>query len=184
MTDNNISIKDFSEQNGLRRQSVFKVVKRLGIETIKARGGADNRGQTISYLTEKDASRVLEEINTRRTVLGDDGALQSNNETSCYEVGVFYLLRLEPGHDPNRFKVGFASNLSERLRQIKCSAPLTKVVRTWPCKRLWEKTAIDSVTINCERIHTEVFRTDSINQVEERCDKFFALMPKLARPTG
>ena len=98
------------------------------------------------------------------------------------EQGVFYLLSLEPKSDPGRFKVGFATSLSERLRQLRCSAPFTTVVATWPCKRLWERTAIDSVGEGCERLHTEVFRTTSLEAVRERCDRFFALMPKIAEP--
>ena len=92
---------------------------------------------------------------------------------------MFYLLQLEPEHDPGRIKVGFAVNLPERLRTLRCSAPFTKVVRTWPCKVLWERTAIESVTDGCNQLHTEVFRTASIESVVQRCDQFFSLMPKL-----
>ena len=45
---------------------------------------------------------------------------------------------------------------------------------------LWEKTAIECVTDGCERLHTEVFRVDSIDTVIEKCDKFFGLMPSLS----
>jgi hypothetical protein len=92
---------------------------------------------------------------------------------------VFYLLLLEPEHDPGRFKVGFSVNLQERLRTLRRSAPLLKVVRTWPCKMLWEKTGIDCVTEGCEQLHTEVFRTHSIEPILERCEQFFNVMPKL-----
>jgi hypothetical protein len=42
---------------------------------------------------------------------------QKGNETelpdaALYDIGVFYLLRLEPEHDPNRFKIGFAGSQS------------------------------------------------------------------------
>ena len=46
-----ISVKEFAEANGLLRQTVFKVIKRLGIEPEKTRGGRQNRGQTISYIS-------------------------------------------------------------------------------------------------------------------------------------
>jgi hypothetical protein len=94
---------------------------------------------------------------------------------------MFYLLLLEPDHDPGRFKVGFALSVPERLRQLRCSAPFAKVVCAWPCKRLWEKSAIECVAEGCERLHTEVFRTSSLGSVVARCDQFFALMPKLRR---
>lgn len=49
MTKDLISVKEFAEANGLFRQTVFKVIKRLGIEPEKTRGGRQHRGQTISY---------------------------------------------------------------------------------------------------------------------------------------
>ena len=101
---------------------------------------------------------------------------KSMDEELIVDRGVFYLIQLEPCHDPGRFKVGFASNLSERLRDHRCSAPLATVLAKWPCRPLWEKTAIDCVTQSCEQIHTEVFRTDDISAVQQRCEQFFSLM--------
>ena len=37
----------------------------------------------------------------------------------------------------------------------------------------------DSVTQGCEKLSKEVFRTNDITKVKEKCDQFFALMPKL-----
>ncbi len=93
--------------------------------------------------------------------------------------GVFYLIQLEPMHDPGRIKLGFATNIKERLRSHKTAAPFSKAVKTWPCKLLWEKTAIDSVSQGCEKLHTEVFRSKSIEVIQSRCEKFFALMPTI-----
>jgi hypothetical protein len=91
--------------------------------------------------------------------------------------GVFYLIQLEPDHDPGRFKVGFAANISERLRAHRCSAPFAIVAKKWPCKRLWESTAIDCVTADCEQLHTEVFRYNDLDSVIAKCNQFFAIMP-------
>lgn len=140
MTEHLISVKDFAEQNGLIRQTVFKVFKRLKIEPTKSRGGNQNRGQTISYITQDDARRILEALSSSRsTQNGLEGEESEFTEAALYDVGVFYLLSLEPEHDSSRFKVGFASNLNERLRQHRCSAPYIQVVKTWPCRRLWKK---------------------------------------------
>ncbi|HWB54643.1 MAG TPA: hypothetical protein VG722_10640, partial [Tepidisphaeraceae bacterium] len=65
------------------------------------------------------------------------------------------------------------------LRHLRCSAPFAKVVRPWPCKLLWEKTAIECVTTGCERLHTEVFRAPEKDKILERCEQFFALMPAI-----
>jgi hypothetical protein len=181
MAEHLISVKDFSEQNGLLRPTVFKVLKRLEIEPTKSRGSNQNRGQTISYITEDDARRVLESLASSRSAQnGQESEEAEYTDAALYDIGVFYLLCLEPEHDPSRFKVGFASNLNERLRQHRCSAPYTQVVKTWPCRRLWEKTAIECVTEGCERLHTEVFRAQSLETVEGKCEQFFSLMPRLA----
>jgi T5orf172 domain len=181
MPDHSISVKQFAEANGLLRQTVFKTLKRLDIEPSKSRGGKQNRGQTMSHITEDDARRVLEALAAGRSYQAERGGEETEfPDAALYDIGVFYLLCLEPEHDPNRFKVGFASNLNERLRQHRCSAPFTQVVKTWPCRRLWEKTAIECVTGGCERLHTEVFRTQSLESVEVKCTQFFAMMPKLA----
>jgi len=179
MTDQPVSVVDLASQVGRRKQSIFKVLARLNIQTTKQRS-ASNRGQLIAYITSHEAQLVLAELNSRADSESKNADVRAADIAVLdAELGVFYLLALEPQHDPGRFKVGFATNLTERLQKHRCSAPLLKVVAHWPCKRLWEKTAIDAVTFNCERIHTEVFRTDSIASVTERCEQFFALMPKV-----
>lgn len=179
MTENLISVIDLASQYGMRKQTVFKMLKRLGIETRKRAGDTKtNRGQAVAYITNEDAQRLVEEIQPKR--ISKDSTRNGTN-SALAEQGVFYLMLLEPDHDPGRFKVGFATSLPERLRSLRCSAPFAKVMATWPCKSLWEKTAIDCVTEDCQRLHTEVFRTQSIDAVREKCQRFFELMPKLQR---
>ena len=156
------------------KQTLFKIIKRLDISTVKQRNSA-SRNQLISYITKNDLERI-------RQYLADATPRDTGGEASPepqIDKGVFYLIQLEPEHDPGRFKVGFASNLSERMRTHRCSAPLAIVLASWPCRPLWEKTTIDCVTQSCEQIHTEVFRTDDIARVQKRCEEFFALMPEI-----
>jgi len=177
MTENLISVIDLANQYGIRKQTVFKILKRLGIETTKRAGDTKtNRGQAIAYITNEDAQSLVGEIHPKRT---SKDSTRNGSDSVLAEQGVFYLLLLEPDHDPGRFKVGFATSLPERLRSLRCSAPLAKVIATWPCKNLWEKTAIDCVTEDCQRLHTEVFRTQSVDAVRAKCQRFFELMPKL-----
>lgn len=180
MADEPVSVLDLASQAGKRKQAIFKVLARLNIQTTKQRSSG-SRGQLIAYVTAEEAQRVIDELKTR--VEAESAAAENSLvelAVSDAELGVFYLIALEPEHDPGRFKVGFAAGLAERLRHLRCSAPFLKVVKHWPCKRLWEKTAIDAATLGCERLHTEVFRTSSIADVSARCDQFFALMPKVA----
>lgn len=90
MTDNVICVKEFAESNGLLRQTVFKVLKRLGIEPTKSRGGSENRGQTISYITEHDARSVLEALTSSRNLQNGQDAEESElPEAALYDIGVF-----------------------------------------------------------------------------------------------
>lgn len=170
--ENYISVIDVAKEVGKAKQTVFKVLKRLGIESQKMRG-PDSRGQLIAYITQEESSLVKAEIQNMR------GGESDLSEPVIPEFGVFYVVQLEPDHDPGRFKVGFASNMAERLRAHRCSAPFSKVLKTWPCRSLWEKTVIDCVCNGCKRLHTEVFRVDSIDKVISKCDAFFSLMPCL-----
>jgi hypothetical protein len=177
MSEELISVSDLASQLGKRKQTVFKVLRRLRIEPRKLRS-SDRRGQIVSYVTAQESRLVAEELRSAvpAPASGDEAAAPP--EALPDERGVFYLLLLEPEHDPGRFKVGFTVSLPERLRTLRCSAPFARVVRTWPCKMLWEKTAIECVTEGCMQLHTEVFRTQSIEPVLPRCEQFFNLMPK------
>jgi hypothetical protein len=165
-----ISVIDVARSLGKTKQLIFKIVGRLKIETVLEKTST-SRGQKIAYISAADHQRIKEYFAT----CGFEGEEAITlPETS----GVFYLIQLEPEHDPGRFKLGFATNIEERLRSHKTAAPFSKVLKTWRCKLLWEKTAIECASQGCERIHTEVFRTDSIDQVLFRCEEFFKLMPK------
>lgn len=178
MPDNLISVIDLAANHGKLKQSIFKVLKKHHIEPTK-RMGANNRGQVVSYITQEEASIVASVLAARRSTVKDENS-GSISDVLLAERGVFYLLALEPKTDPGRFKVGFAASLPERLRQLRCSAPFAEVAATWPCKRLWEKTAIDCIAAGCERVHTEIFRTGSLASVREKCERFFGMMPKLS----
>ena len=172
--ENEISVIDLADKLRKRKQYLFKVISRLKIETKKERS-SDARGQMISYLSEEDAKRIEEYINISTS--DEEGIEENENSQEIDLPGFFYLIQLEPNFDPGRFKVGFATSVEERVRKHRTAAPLLRVIGTWPCKLLWEKTVIDSVTFGCEKIYTEVFRTESIEEVKNKCERFFELMP-------
>jgi hypothetical protein len=181
MNEEMISVIEAGRQLERRKTTIFKVMKRLGIHAHKRRD-ASSRNQLASFLTIEEFQRVKEEL-----LASARGENDADNEDDgepgdgfvSAEIGVFYLIQLEPEHDPLRFKVGFAANLNERLRHLRCSAPFATVVNSWPCRRLWEKTAIDCVTVGCERLHTEVFRCPSLEAIKTKCDQFFGMMPQV-----
>jgi hypothetical protein len=177
MDDKHISVRDVADQHGKRKQTVFKVLKRLGIGTVKHRNES-SRNQLIAYIDIRELKRVSDAL-TAIEERNYDGSNRPNCEESQFspEIGEFYVIQLEPQLDAGRFEVGFASAMNERLRHLRCSAPFARVIRTWPCRRLWERTAIDASTVDCDQLHTEVFRTRSIEAVLARCEQFFSAMP-------
>lgn len=157
-------------------------MKRLGIHAHKQRD-VSSGNQLASFLTVEEFQRVKEElVSAREDAEVDEDDIDNGDGFVSAEIGFFYLLLLEPEHDPLRFKVGFAANINERLRHLRCSAPFATVVNSWPCRRLWEKTVIDCVTAGCERLHTEVFRCSSLEAVKAKCDQFFGMMPAVNEP--
>jgi hypothetical protein len=166
-----IAISDAAARLGKRKKHLFKVIDRLRIAK-RFEKSATARGQKVAYIAEQDFE-ALEEY------FASSGDVVQEHTNDSQTGGVFYLIQLEPEHDPSRFKLGFATNLEERLRAHKTSAPYSTVIKTWRCKLLWEKTAIESISRGCEKIHTEVFRGVSIETILDRCEQFFALLPNV-----
>ena len=77
----------------------------------------------MSYKTQEDFRRVSVEFklfpNAMNWAWLTANMLGAADFVSA-EVGVFYLIQLEPQFDPGRFKVGFAANISDRLRALRC----------------------------------------------------------------
>ena len=162
-----ISIVDIAEIEGKRRQSLHKLVRRLGLNVVKKKGDK-GRGQLINHIAASDYEELKKHINLWANPKADP-----INEGS----GVFYIIQLEPQLDARRVKVGFTENLDERLRSHRTTAPYSEIVEKWPCKLLWEKTAIECITQDCERLYTEVFRADSVGRLVKMANRFFELMP-------
>ncbi len=173
VSDQRITIVDFAEELGIRKQTIFKVVKRLGIIPQERR--ESSRGnQLVKTISSSEAAIIKNELNhSGNADVQNDSAFAFLGD----EVGVFYLIQLEPDHDKGRFKVGFTTDLDGRVRKHRCSAPLLQCVKSWPCRMAWERTVIDCITDGCDQLHTEVFRAISIDDIIARADKFFALMP-------
>lgn len=169
-----ISVRELARSFERSRGHVHKLVKRLRIDIVEQRGN-HTRGQKAHYIRRGDLPKLQDAL---RPV---DHTKRADQETP-YGVGSFYLISLEPELDPGRFKLGFGTDVSERLRSHRVSAPFARIIKTWPCKNVWEKTAIDCIAQGCDRLRTEVFRTPDVEQVVARADRFFGLMPDVTGP--
>ena len=178
-SEQRVAVIDLADELQTRKQTIFKVLKRLGIQPRQRR--ESSRGnQLIATVTLAEAAAIRNALRRTGTSLAD--ATDVSDASPVFiaeEVGVFYVIQLEPDHDPSRFKVGFTAELEGRLRKHRCSAPFAQPIKSWPCRRTWERAAIDCITQECEQLHTEVFRAASITDVVSRADSFFALMPAL-----
>lgn len=174
-----VSILELADELQVRKQRIFKLLPRLGIAT-RLRRDPDRGNQNIATVSHQQASAIRRELARPTIIISGDASLDSPATSLAEDPGHFYLIQLEPSHDPGRFKVGFTVELDGRLQKHRCSAPFAKYVRTWRCRRVWERAAIDCATAGCERLHTEVFRADSLEGVAERADAFFQIMPRIA----
>lgn len=180
MEEERISIVDIADDLKLRKQRLFKVLKKLGIRSTLRRDST-RRGQAVAMISQAEATRVRQAL----AHTDPDSPRPTKAKLVPYEtgdeVGVFYVVQLEPQHDVGRFKVGFTTELEARLRKHRTSAPFVRCEKSWPCLRAWERAAIDCVTSGCEQLHTEVFRTSVLADVIRRADSFFSVMPAVGR---
>jgi hypothetical protein len=166
-----ISIKNLAEELGMDRSHARKYVLKLGI-IPKKRRTEDSANQLTLTVTLDEAKRIKENrleqgFNSERKVL--------NNE-----YGYFYIIKLVPELDPKRIKLGYTNDLKDRLNQHKTAAPTATIIKSWPCKREWETTVIDSLSsINCKHILNEVFECYDIEKLIEHGDNLFKLLPDL-----
>ena len=168
-----ISLKEIADDCGVLNGTIHKIVKRLEIPTEKRRD-ADRGNQLVTTVSGRDVEKIRDALSAGRRRRGIIG-IEDEDEGG---EGYFYLIQLEPDHDKQRYKVGFSTDVVGRLAKHRCSAPFAQCLKSWPCRRTWEKAAIDCASIDCEQLHTEVFRASDINTVITRCDRFFDLMPK------
>jgi hypothetical protein len=177
-----IAIVDLADDLQVRKQRIFKILPRLGIRPTQRRE-LSRGNQNVATVSQSEAIAIRAEIEKSA---GTPSGNSSGSPAAFYsdDVGFFYLIQLEPEHDPGRFKLGFTMDLDGRLQKHRCSAPFAQYIGTWPCKRVWERAAIDCVTNGCEQLHTEVFRATSLEQIAAQAKSFFSMMPNLEEDSG
>jgi hypothetical protein len=171
-TEDAVALVDLADELGTRKQTLFKIAKRLGIPT-ETRREAARRNQFVAVVSVAQSDDIRADLLRARR----QGETSLDGAPIAPDEGSFYLIQLEPDFDPGRFKVGFTTDLEGRLRHHRCSAPFAVYRKTWPCRRTWERAVIDCLTVGLVQLHTEVFRTDSLDEVLAQGDRFFTVMP-------
>jgi len=123
LTLERIAIVDLADDLQVRKQRIFKILPRLGIRPTQRR--EPSRGnQNVATMSQSEAITIRAEI--ERSSGG--GSSPSGPSAVFYsdDVGFFYLIQLEPEHDPGRFKLGFTMDLDGRLQKHRCAAPFAQ----------------------------------------------------------
>jgi hypothetical protein len=163
-----VTLKELAAEFGLDRSNVRKYVLQAGFSPLKVRT-SESRGQLTLALSEEDAEAVRE--------LRQRQGFTSHRPVDNGE-GQFYIIQLVPDLDTSRVKLGFASNVDARLQAHRTAAPTAELVKAWPCKRSWERAAMDCMTQSgCTLIANEVFMCDDIETMIKYGDSFFGIMP-------
>jgi hypothetical protein len=168
LEDEFISLKKLARILGIHHTNARSFVKKLGINLHKRRT-LDSRNQLTDAITKIEAEFVI----NKRQEQGFFGG-----KTIAADRGSFYAIQLVPEISPKRIKLGFAISVSERLQQHRTAAPTAKLIKSWPCKKVWELTAMDCVTQKgCRLIANEVFECDDLDTLISLGDKFFQILP-------
>jgi len=134
--DECVSIEELAAELGMDRSHARRYVLNLGLVPVKRRT-PDSGGQPTLTVS-------AEEANFIRRTRKEKGFLGSTNAVTT-EAGFFYAIQLVPDLDPNRVKLGFADSVEIRLAQHRTSAPTARLLKSWPCKRNWERTVMDAL---------------------------------------
>ena len=165
-----ITINALADELNRDRSNFQKYVKKLGVN-IEERRTPESRNQLTMTVTLEDAKFI-------RNKMESEGFTSDTTIVSVPDRGFFYIIQVAPELDPRRLKLGFAENVETRLSDHKTAAPTATVLKSWPCKRVWEKTIIDALTVrHCRLIQNEVFECDSYEKLEEVGNKIFDILP-------
>ncbi|NEX23401.1 hypothetical protein G3480_24425 [Thiorhodococcus mannitoliphagus] len=163
-----ISLKQLAEEIAMDRSHARRYVLGLGIEPKKRR--TTESGGQLTLTVSHEESEFIKQKREEHGFLGSSKPVEK-------EVGSFYVIQLIPELDDKRIKLGFADDINQRLAQHRTSAPTAKVLKSWPCKRSWEKTVIDALScIGGKLILNEVFEFSDVERVIDHADKLFSLL--------
>lgn len=171
MENGNITyLTSLAKELGMDNSNLRKYVLKKGINYSMVRDPASR--QIAMAFAFEDADK-LRSLRTREGFTKTVTPVYVNGE-----IGDFYVVQLIPEFAPNRLKLGFSNDTVGRLTAHRCSSPTATILKTWDCKRSWERAAMDSATrLACALVANEVYDCDSPERVLERLDAFFNLMP-------
>lgn len=171
-----VSLKSLAAEIGLDRSNCRKYLHKLGVKPVKMRL-PDSGNQPALALTQEQADAV-------RRHRQENGYVKQAPTVSS-DTGLFYVVQLVPDLDPRRIKLGFAADLTDLLAQHRTAAPTAMLLRSWRCRRSWESTVMDCLSLHhCRLISSEVFECDDLPALLVRAERWFAVMLDPQRDKG
>ena len=166
--ENFVSLTTLANDLNIDKSTMRKFALKSGI-TPQKRRTADSKNQLTLTVSREEADFLC----ARRYEQGF-----GSGQAVKTDIGVFYVIQLIPEIAPRRLKLGFADNIQQRLGQHRTSAPTAELVKAWPCKRSWERTVMDVLTITHGKLLiNEVYEFDDIQGLVGRGDALFSLFP-------
>ena len=166
-----ITASQLAKEIPMDKSHLLKLAKKLNIPLHKGRIASDHN-QVVAFFEDTDADRLRE--------YRKDFSSKSKPKTPS-EDGYLYIVATEPEIMPRRHKIGFTISIEERLRTHRNTSPNAVLIKTWPCRRTWESTAIAAMTndVSISKLSNEVFDAD-VNVLLERGDTLFEMLPDIA----
>ena len=164
-----VLIKTVADELGIVKEYALRLAKKHGFEIHYGR-------RNVASLLKADAERLVQDYEPRRTT---NGTAPENTEFDGF--GYFYLIQLLPDEMPDRIKIGYTDSMEQRLADHRVTNPTLKLLKSWPCKRTWERAVTASVTREgCLHVGGEVYQGD-VQGFLHRAEAFFALLPTVER---
>ncbi len=170
-----ITLAAIAEELGMDRSRLRRYAIKNNFVPFMVRTPESQWQKTLA-LSPEDAEALIQTRTNEGYIFGENG---TGTTMVIADKGVFYMLLLIPEFSQTRIKIGFAGDLSDRIAAHRTTCPTLAVLKSWPCKRSWEKVAIDCVSVECQQVGQEVFDCPDTGALISRIDAFFALMPSV-----
>jgi hypothetical protein len=169
----NVSLKEIAEILGLERTTCRSWLLKNGFKPIGRGVVSSSRGSYVSLYSPQQLQAILQ--------LGKESGFNISADKFTQvpiSFGYLYAIQLEPKSSPNRIRLGFTVNTTARLARLQAATPTAILLKRWGCRRTWKGAAIDSITrTDCKVVASNVFEFASLEELIERGNAFFALMP-------
>lgn len=111
----------------------------------------------------------------RLQLLKHEGGKQRQGKYTNECQGLFYVAQVAPEYSQTRIKLGFTTNIDTRFGKHRVISPNIRLLRTWDCRRKWERVGIDYLSRHCTPVGSEIYECYDIPSLLKSGDKLFGL---------